>query len=196
MGAVHYLHNFSIYIPRKNSQLFPQLVAGFGRPLEIEKLSFGLAPLVQGNLAHLNGDFINIPVLFFAVHLNRGRNSQFFGNGNELDRILYLVGIGLFPCSRNKYFCNASPVIGMCSGPGRHHSCEIPRCNCIWRGAAQAHSLIFTFNSPFGKRETARSHCAVLTAYSLNPDITGSHVFGPVKNGFNTQFLGANYHFL
>ena len=76
------------------------------------------------------------------------------------------------------------------------HPDKVTRGNRVGGGAAETLPLILPFNTALGKRETAWAHRAVFTANTLHSDITGFHVFSPVKNRFNAQFLGPGYHFL
>jgi hypothetical protein len=84
----------------------------------------------------------------------------------------------------------------MGGGTAGNHSDKITRCNGIGRGTTKTLSGIFTFNTRLWKGETAGTHGTVFTASPLSTNVTSFHGDRPVKNRFNTQFLGSGNHFL
>jgi hypothetical protein len=84
--------------------------------------------------------------------------------------------------------------MGGCTG--RYHARKITGRNGVGGGTAESLALIFTFDSGFRKRQTAGAHGAVFTAGALDPDVTGFHGDGPIKDGFDTQLLSTQNHLL
>jgi hypothetical protein len=84
----------------------------------------------------------------------------------------------------------------MCSRSGSDHAGKIAGRNRVGGCTAQTFALVFAFDPALGKRQATGAHRTVLATRSLNPDVTGFHGNRPIKDGVNSQFLGAPDHLL
>jgi len=82
VGSVHDFNDFPVNISGIYTFFIPYVLKGLGCALEIQQFTVCFSPFIHGRLCNFKGYFINITVLFYAIHFNFCGNIKMGGNGH------------------------------------------------------------------------------------------------------------------